>query len=137
MTINNEDYYMGSIWDWGLLDDCFGTTKIKVSDVDGIVERKGKFIFIECKSHNAPITQGQAIMHNSLIKTGVFTVLLIWGDANKPTKMKAMGKNWNKEFSIATLDDIHSFVERWFAYVDNKKPILPTKFVSPRTAQRS
>ena len=32
------------------------------SDIDGIIERKGKFLIVETKHENEPIGRGQAIM---------------------------------------------------------------------------
>ena len=38
-----------SLWDWSTLDGCFGNSKIRVGDIDGFVERRGRVLFIETK----------------------------------------------------------------------------------------
>jgi hypothetical protein len=41
MTINKLDAYVAGLWDWVCLDGCFGDTKIRPTDIDGLVERRG------------------------------------------------------------------------------------------------
>ena len=124
MTIRNSEHFLSQIWDWGFLDDCFGKTKIKVSDIEGIVERHGNFLVIECKSHNASVPKGQQIMHDNMVKTGLFIVLLIWGEPNKPERLQILwnsaGQIKQKKISPASLNDIHDLVCRWFNYADTR-----------------
>lgn len=44
-----------------IFDDCFGG-KIEMSDVDGVVERNGRFLYVEWKSPRGEITKGQDIL---------------------------------------------------------------------------
>jgi hypothetical protein len=41
--------YLNTLWDWSPLNDVFGRTGIRVSDVDGIVERNGHFLLLDGK----------------------------------------------------------------------------------------
>lgn len=109
---------MQNIWDWGILDGCFGDTKIKPTDLDGFIERKGKFLVIETKSPNVEVTKGQQITFDALINTGYFTVIVVWGEANKPEKIKLITSQAQKEYpgSIAKFREI---VSRWYAWADN------------------
>ena len=50
MTINDPVKFCAGLWDWGILNGCFGDTLIKPTDIDGFVERNGKFLFFETKS---------------------------------------------------------------------------------------
>ena len=110
MTIRNKDNYMACLWDWGFLDDCFGGTRIKITDVDGLVERRGNFLMIEAKSPGAPIPKGQAIMFDKLVKDPKWNVLVVWGKPNEPEEAVVWG---NKKFN-ADAEKIKDVVRRWY-----------------------
>ena len=118
MTIRNMEFYNTQIWDWGFLNQCFEGTKIKVTDIDGFVERNGKFLLIECKSHNAVVPAGQDIMFKKMIATGLFTILVIWGDANKPERCEI--RTSEKVYVYQNVDTvfIQRLVHGWFCSVN-------------------
>lgn len=118
MTIKNAEFYNTNIWDWGFLDGCFGETRIRVTDIDGFVERKGKFLVIECKSHNSSIPTGQDIMFKKMTETGLFCVLIIWGDANKPEKCELRIKDKIYKYESSDTAFIQQIVRKWFASVN-------------------
>jgi hypothetical protein len=123
MTINDMDKFTSSLWDWKFLDNCFQGTRIKVSDIDGIVERKGQFLVIECKNPNVPIPVGQKIMFDNMAKTGFFTVIVVWGEKNKPEKMKILCKNKNglfveKDYEEIDEEKLKKTVGAWYATVN-------------------
>lgn len=49
----------------GEFDDCFPGL-IGMSDIDGVVEQGGRFLFLEWKSNGAQLTTGQRIMFENL-----------------------------------------------------------------------
>jgi len=110
MTIRNKDNYMACLWDWGFLDDCFGGTRIRVTDVDGLVERRGHFLLIEAKSSGAPIPKGQAILFDALVKNPKWHVLVVWGATNKPDAAQFWGR---KKFD-ADEEKMKEVVRRWY-----------------------
>lgn len=87
MTIRNMNSFISSLWDWSILDGCFGNTKIGVSDIDGVVERNGHTLFLETKRPNVPIPLGQHVMFDTWRKTGFATVIVIFGQADNPQHM--------------------------------------------------
>lgn len=118
MTINDPVKYCAGLWDWSILDGCFGDTKIKPTDVDGFVERNGKFLWLETKSPGVEIPTGQQITFDALMKTGIFTVFVIWGDTNSPKEIQVMtylGKCLKKACDLNGLRDL---VSRWYKWVD-------------------
>jgi len=117
MTINNPEVYMNNIWDWAILDGCFGDTRIKPTDIEGFVERNGQFLVIECKSPGVQVPIGQQITFYNLIKTGVFTVLIVWGKANEPEELQF----WSKRKMKADLNKFREMVGRWFEFANNKR----------------
>ena len=115
MTIYNLDKFVASLWDWGFLDKCFGTTGIRITDLDGFVERNEQFLLIEGKGAGVRLPQGQIRAYRALAKKG-FTIIIIWGEPNKPHQMAL----WlpRQPFAgipvDATLDDIARDVSAWF-----------------------
>ena len=120
MTIQNTDLFMSGLWDWAILDGCFGGTKIKPTDIDGFIERNGKFLVIETKRTGAMLKNGQMIMFKSMIKTGVFTVVIVWGMKNCPTEMQVFYPPPSNPTlkKIATIDDLRRVVNWWFINAD-------------------
>lgn len=110
MTIRNLQIYTQSLWDWGILKGCFGSTHIEPTDVDGLIERRGKFLLLEAKSPGKFIPKGQQIMFDNLLKTGIFTVLVIWGQPNKPEQMQV----WGQLPRPASLDTLRQEISKWY-----------------------
>lgn len=122
MTIQEPELYLEGIWDWGILKGCFGNTKIKPTDIDGFVERKGRFLFLETKKSGTPVKDGQWWTFNALRNTGLFTIIIIWGEQNSPQEMQILYPlpyqvGQKKE---ADLNDLRKAVTGWFAYADTK-----------------
>ena len=70
--------------DLTLLDECF-PGRIAMTDVDGLVEINGRFLFLEWK-RQGEVPAGQRIMFERLTRHPEFTVLVILGD---PASMAA------------------------------------------------
>ena len=121
MTIQNPEAFCNSLWDWGILDGCFGETRIKPTDIDGFVERNGYFLFIEAKSPLVKVPEGQRILHDRLLNTGVFTIIILWGDAytNTPTEIQLKSNGVTRKAQKCNLEEFRSLVSRWYAYVDD------------------
>lgn len=105
---------MKALWDWAILDGCFGTSNIHPTDMDGLVERKGKFLLIETKSPNKAVPEGQAIMFNHLLKTGVFTIIVVWGETDKPEYLLVWGSKRQK----TDLQGFRAEVIKWYNEID-------------------
>jgi hypothetical protein len=118
MTINNIKSYVDNLWDWGILNGCFGNTNIKPTDIDGIVERNGEFLLLEAKSPHKEIPRGQQIMFNNLMKTGIFTIMVIWGNVNKPEEIQITNKLGIGEKEPCDLAKFRESVVRWFSYAN-------------------
>ena len=64
--------------DLTVLDECF-PGRIGMTDVDGLVEINGQFLFIEWK-RRGDVPAGQRIMFERLTKHPEFTIVVILGD---------------------------------------------------------
>lgn len=115
MTIKNFKHLQNSIWDWSILDGCFGDSNITPSDIDGFLGRNGHFLILECKFRPSdPIPKGQEINFLQLAKTKLFTIIVLWGDKT-PENMKIYYPNGNiTEQKTANLDDLRAVVSWWY-----------------------
>lgn len=121
MTIENISEYLRNLWDWSVLDGCFGDTKIKPTDIDGFIERNGKFLAIETKSPGVDLNVGQLISFKSLVRTGYFTVAIVWGNPGRPTRITLMTRKATLEYRNADLAKLRWIVSRWFSYADGER----------------
>lgn len=113
---------MDALWDWGFLDDCF-KRGIRVSDVDGAVERNGHVLFIEAKPPNKELSVGQSIMFSQLAQNG-FSVLILWGETNKPQEMMIWIPHQANPLKRRKTDEtaIKEIVRKWFVWADQIGP---------------
>lgn len=121
MTIHDRDRYMAGIWDWAILDGCFGSTRIKPTDIDGLVERNEHFLFLETKSIGAQIPVGQERAFKALVKVAKATVIVVWGSQNNPVAYKFYNSQFPDGYmdNNATLQQFRNLVKAWFS-VANK-----------------
>ena len=103
----------------GVFDDCF-PGKIGFGDVDGLIERRGNFLFIEWKEPGASLTTGQSITLKRLAAIPNFTVLMVEGDnakmsVSKVTKItdSGVGSCWD-----TNLEGLKEIFKAWFKRVD-------------------
>lgn len=89
--------YVENLWDWGFLRKYLGNFGIEPTDLDGIIERNGRFLLLEAKSPGAKIPGGQRFMFDNLVKMkcpycdqdiNLYEVLVIWGKPNQPEQMQ-------------------------------------------------
>ena len=120
MTIQNPIAFVNGLWDWGFLDRCFGNTNIRVTDIDGMVERNGKFLLIETKQYGVDIPTGQRIMFDNWLALGQ-TLLVIWGKQGSRSYKVLFQTNRTKiEFDDATDIHIQLCVQLWFFTVNQR-----------------
>ena len=103
-NIRNLDYFKASIWDWTWLNGAFGGTQIRVSDIDGMVERRGHFLMIEGKKGGV-VSGGQEIMFQSWVTGGNALLLLIGMDhEDHDLIISAVGGPWPRQRAPFTGD---------------------------------
>lgn len=116
MSIRNMDSYMRNLWDWGMLRGCFGSSKAAVSDIDGIIERRGRFLVIEAKSEGKAVPMGQSIMFSALAKIDQFTVVVVWGKPGHVVKMQ----EWPAAAVAADNAGFRKLVSNWYRRANSK-----------------
>lgn len=130
MTIEDPAKFCAGLWDWGELTGCFGETRIMPTDLDGFVERNGKFLVLETKAPGAAIPKGQQITFDRLVSTGFFTVVVVWGETNKPQRILLMTSQITKTYQVADMAMLRWIVSSWFQWA-NSSFTPPPSFSAP------
>jgi hypothetical protein len=123
MTIRNMKNFISGIWDWGFLDQCFPGTKIRVTDIDGFVERNGNFLVLEAKQPGLEIPKGQRILFENMQKTGLFTVVVVWGKKNAVEALQVYYPGYDKPNpkKPATNENLQRIVKWWSNHASSTK----------------
>lgn len=122
MTINNAAQYMAGVWDWAILDGCFGETKIKPTDIDGFVERRGNFLVLETKQPEAGVPEGQELTFKALVKRAGAVVIVIFGQQNKPERLRVYSAKYpdGKDYDDPDGELLRRYVATWFDRANGK-----------------
>ena len=136
MTIKNERAYLDGVWDWAILDGCFGHTRIQPTDIDGCVERKGRKLFIETKAPGVPVKLGQMITLMGFVSDG-HTVLIVWGPQNIPQKIRLITPFSDRVYEPADIDKLRWLVRCWFEHAENNGQDNTEPSMVARTLWRS
>jgi hypothetical protein len=123
MTINNPELHLATLWDWACLDGCFGNTRIRPTDVDGMVERNGYFLFIETKKPGAKMPYGQELSYKNLVKRGRVTFFVIWGMPANPESIQVYTADGWLSPQACTLAELRDLVSVWFRKANAKGEI--------------
>ena len=71
--------------DWGIFDGCFNekSERIRIGDLDGVVEVDGSILFLEWKRFENRLSYGQERLFRSLTENSAKQkVLIVYGDLN-------------------------------------------------------
>jgi len=96
--------------------------KLLPSDLDMIIERKGKFFVGEWKRQGENISQGQEILLKTLAKQSQFTVCVIIGNTDTETVIHSIlciNKSGEYRKIGASLDDLKVFINQWYEWANN------------------
>lgn len=110
----SPEEYGRRLWDWTALNVCFAHG-IRVSDIDGIVERRGSFLVLEGTRAGLSKKKGQQMMLEALARLPGFTVIMIEG--NPPFEVK----RWRvigARISGTGSDSLIGYISFWFRKVD-------------------
>ena len=95
--------------------------KVVPSNLDMVLERKGKFLVAEWKRDNEKISIGQEILLKNLAKKDDFYVLIINGDTDNGMRV---GKFWRMDWygmlneEGQGLEKLKDYLVDWYMYVD-------------------
>jgi hypothetical protein len=123
MTINNPQAFVDGLWNWAVFNGCFGDTRIRMTDIDGLVERRGQFLAIEAKQVGVALHTGQEMVIHALRQTGYFTVLVVWGEPGAPVRVKAYTPSGISPVLPCDLTKLRQLVATWFRQVDQGQKV--------------
>ena len=86
------------------------------SNVDMIMERRGRFLIGEWKRPNEKVSLGQQILLKALAKVPKFTVLVIQGDTDDGMVVNRVWKvlpNEGFEIVARSVDDFKQYLKQW------------------------
>jgi hypothetical protein len=106
-------------WDWTPFNQCFTPTKIRIGDVDGMVERNHHFLFLEGKPDPRvwERIRGQRIAYERLAGRPDCDVLVLYGEPNEPTQFEWVG---SRSVQDGDLERVLVEVRKWFEAVNGQ-----------------
>lgn len=105
------------VFDWDFLKGAFGPV-IMPMDLDGVVERKGRFLVFETKEPGRPIPRGQEISLNALRATGIFTIFVVYGKtADTLTSMEEWHAKTKLIHESITPEKVWERSNEWYRHV--------------------
>lgn len=112
-NLRDRNQYRDRAWDWAFLNSCFEGTRIRLSDVDGVVEHRGQVLFVEAKPTWWKMGTGQRLLLEALARKPGVTVLFLEGVPPSSVTHMAVVPLW-KQRRPATQNDVQLFVRDWF-----------------------
>lgn len=120
-NLRSRDAYRDAAWDWSVLNGCFGNG-IKPSDIDGMVERRGNFLFLEAKPVEGTMSAGQRIALTQLSCKPQVSVLVFCGDhtTDPPTvtEITVIRGGIERKIVPASLEMLRDTIARWYRSVN-------------------
>lgn len=86
---------------------------VEPSDIDQVLERRGHFLYIECKRPHQPIPRGQEILFDHLSTPPPKSVLVLQVVGNPPDEIQQFGW-WRQPLKAGTVDDVRRLVRAWW-----------------------
>lgn len=127
-----EGCYRDALPDWTPLNDCFPRAGIRVSDIDGMVEVGGHFLFFEWKPPRVTVPEGQLRALIRLSRLPAVTVVILWGQTtSEPVSWQIISNGEAAEETPVTFDEWHDFTAAWAAAA-NDQPATSSHLVPPR-----
>lgn len=122
--IRDRAKYDRGIWDWGILQGCFGDTQITPTDIDGCVERHGKFLYLETKRPGIPVPKGQLIVLQQLARQGD-AVLVVHGEQDQVERITKLTPFGEQAYEGADNGTLRQVVADWYAWADGQADAPP------------
>lgn len=101
-----------------MFDRCF-PPGVAMGDLDGIVELGGQFLVVEFK-RTGVVPVGQRRMHQALIATGVFTIIIVTAVEQHVSGCTVYSPKHpeGRNYPWCSSDDLVDLVQRWSRKVD-------------------
>lgn len=104
------------LWDFTPLNGCFGRTGIKVSDIDGIVERKGHLLVIETKRPGERMEKGQRLLFAEIVRQGHMVIVVTGRSMEDYDTVELLDAKGDRHVDTRSVIEI---VATWFVEADS------------------
>lgn len=115
--------YRAELWDWTPFNDCFGESNIRISDVDGIVERNGQFLMLDGKrvgrDGKRDILDGQRRLYLAFARRGGHVFVFHGQPPHTPQYVRRWlpGGQFVQE-EACDLERLKALVSEWYAWAN-------------------
>lgn len=120
LRMSYEDYAR-TLWDWTPLNASFDRG-IRLTDIDGFVEVKRHFLFIEGKANGKTLSRGQGMALRRLSESPRHTVIIINGMPPDVIREWVVIGEFANEVKVqeytGSYDEFVAFVRLWFEWTD-------------------
>jgi hypothetical protein len=100
-----------------VFSECF-SNGINFGDVDGLVERRGRFLLLEWKSTNH-VPTGQRRLHDAILKDERWAIVFVCGDPELMTVDSfEIRYGAGRPRRGCSMDELMEQVRRWYAWAD-------------------
>lgn len=119
-NIRDLENFTAKLWPWDWLNECF-SGGIRPTDVDGMVERNGHFLFLEGKTSGQSIPKGQeiALKKLSLALADKVLILVLFGRPGQPTSFREIKCGLISEPRPCNVSTIQGICRDWFLKANN------------------
>lgn len=133
--------YRAELWDWTPFNDCFGNSGIRISDIDGMVERNGLFLLLDGKRVGTSLKSGQLRLYRSFAETKAGTAIVFHGDPTTHPQMVCTVRIWRPGGDFegplsCDLDGLRQIVGAWYEWANGIPRRLPEAIPAAVRAQR-
>jgi hypothetical protein len=130
-NIRNSEKFINGFWDWTPFNECFfdknnADIGIRISDLDGHVERNGHFVWIEA-TEKQTLTPGQWRSLEHRIVRGD-TALILYGEPNQPREAKVWRPHQAHQglpIQPCTIERIKYFLRGWMLWAEANGWVRP------------
>jgi hypothetical protein len=125
--------YRAELWDWTPFNDCFGDSGIRISDIDGMVERNGLFLMLDGKRDGTFLKQGQLRLYKSFAATKAGTAIVFWGNPAVHPQIVTRARIWRPgEQDVELVDPLDlaglkQLVADWYEWATGMPRRLPQR----------
>lgn len=123
---DNYKHLPAGVPNWDMVNDML-PEKIRVSDMDGILERHDYILFLEWKETGQKISYGQSRLHQALSLAENQTCITIWGDSRKNLVTHVQVSGVHPDPIQSNLSQVRKFIQTWWNTVDSRQHYKTTK----------
>jgi hypothetical protein len=115
MSLRSNATYVDKIIPFGPLEDATAALGRRLSfmDADLLREKRGRVLMVEWKTPGQTINGGQGLTFDGLARTGLHTVIVVWGEAGIPRAYQIWGQTAPRPCGLEEFAALLVAWDRW------------------------